>query len=76
MTIEAAGNDAGPTWRAICDRCGDDILLDTDGEIEDAAEELRDLGWVARPPEVVRFPSGGRGPLRVKYQEHDCPDCR
>lgn len=75
MTIE---REPPGIWRAVCDSCGDDLLLDTEGERDEADEELRDRGWAFRPPEAVRFPVdySGTRKLRVEYHEHDCPDCR
>jgi len=64
-------------WRAVCDSCGDDLLLDTEGERDEADEELRDRGWAFRPVDVVWFPGdSATRKLRVEYHEHDCPDCR
>lgn len=73
MTIE---REPPGIWRAVCDSCGDDLLLDTEGDRAEADEELRDKGWAFRPVDVVRFPGdyGGRK-QRVEYHEHDCPDC-
>ena len=71
MTIE---REPPGIWRAVCDSCGDDLLLDTEGGRAEADEELRDRGWVARPVDVVRFPGSGRK-HRVEYHEHDCPEC-
>lgn len=75
MTIE---REPPGVWRAVCDSCGDDLLLDTEGDRAEADEELRDRGWVARPVDSVRFANGpwGSRKLRVEYHEHDCPDCR
>lgn len=74
MTIE---REPPGIWRAVCDACGDALLLDTEGERAEADKELRNRGWVARPVDSVKFVDGP-GYLRkrrVEYHEHDCPDC-
>lgn len=73
MTIER--DDEAGIWRAVCDGCGDSLWLETESDDrDDAAAELEELGWTARPTVVVKFPGGGSA-YRETYAEHDCPDC-
>ena len=73
MTIE---REPPGVWRAVCDSCGDDLLLGTEGERDEADEELRDRGWAFRPASFYWFEKGTAASYRVEYHEHDCPDCR
>lgn len=65
-------------WRAICDSCGDDTVLDDTDEDDRAGaeQELRDRGWDIGPPEQVNF-SGGLESTRYseQFENHSCPDC-
>lgn len=61
-------------WRAICDKCGDETILETDDENapEDAEQELLENDWEIGAPEQVPFPGGQYSQL---YQNHRCADC-
>lgn len=74
MTIE---REPPGVWRAVCDTCGDAILLDAEGSRQEADEELHERGWKFRPVDVVQFPTdySGSRKQRVEYHEYDCPDC-
>lgn len=76
MTIEAI--DIG-IYLAVCDECGDTIALDTttDQPIEDALEELKDLGWRIDKPETATFHTGPAGTDKYKqvYEHHACKTC-
>lgn len=66
MTIE---RERDGLWRVVCDSCGDDRFLEGD----DVETLVGGSGWVARPPETVKFVQSGG--LRVTYREHACSDC-
>lgn len=74
--LSRKGNPNSRVRKAYASR-GDDLLLDTEGDRDEADEELRDKGWAFRPVDVVRFPAdySGTRKQRVEYHEHDCPDC-
>lgn len=57
-------------WRVVCDTCGDDILLDTEGSRKEADDEVYARGWSFRLVRSLEY--GKRQPA---YHEHNCPDC-
>lgn len=72
--------EVGAVW-AVCDGCGERMLLDDEpfGLDEAAlAAGLEDAGWDRRPPERHNFRTGAYGDRggTVLYAQDYCPDCR
>ena len=77
MTIE---KQPPGLWFAFCDVCGEKSELETDPDDDflDAVAEIKEAGWKANPPELVKYEHGPgfTRKMRVTYWTHECPDCR
>ena len=77
MTIEREA-DGLHLLTVICDQCGERRDLDVDPEAVGAELRpvFREIGWVRRPAESVRFPDGIASHLLITYEQDFCPDCQ
>lgn len=73
MTVH---NESGIAWIAVCEGCGEELLLDTDhtGDETDAIADMEEKGWTHFAPEKRRF-KDGLGSYTETYQQDLCDGC-